>query len=68
MKLNTKQKLEKAHKTEMEFEHIIEEFANAMRSAHLPYIADSEGRMTPAQKAAWDRYVIFAYKHCKEVL
>lgn len=56
----------KAHKSVMELENIIEEFANCMRSAHLPYIADSEGRMTPGQAAAWDRYVIYAYKHAKE--
>ncbi len=56
----------KAYKSVMELENIIEEFGNCMRSAHLPYVADSEGQMTPGMRAAWDRYVVYAYKHAKE--
>lgn len=49
------------HKLHMEQESIIEEMADAMRKAYLPYVADS-GRRTPRMDWIWFKYVQFATK------
>ncbi len=56
----------KAHLRNMELNHIIEEFARCMYTAHLPYVAASLGRMTPGMEAAWNRYVVYAIKYAEE--
>lgn len=49
-----------------EKEKAIKEFAKAMRTAHIPYIAEN-GRMTPAMDMAWNSYVIACMKEVKDV-
>lgn len=51
----------KIHERYMEQEHIIEEMADAMRAAYLPYVADS-GRMTPKMEFIWFKYIQFAIR------
>lgn len=59
------QKQRKAALAARELDGLAEEFANAMRSAHTPYIA-AEGRMTPKMSEIWGRYQMFCIDQTNE--
>ena len=52
----------KQQRINAELECIIEEFAHAMRSANMEFIAEDHG-FTPRQQAIGRKYVIFAQKY-----
>lgn len=51
----------KAHAEHMELEHIIEKMGDAMRQAHLLYVAES-GRLTPKIEMTLQEYKWYAMK------
>ncbi len=51
----------KLYKEVVELEAIIEEFGNALRSAHMPYIVE-RGQFTWNQQSVWNKYVIHAMR------
>lgn len=55
------QKQRSATLNHMELEHLIEEFGDAMRSAHVPYIAE-RGQLTTKMYDVWMRYVEWSQK------
>lgn len=48
-----------------EKEKAIRTFAKAMRTAHVPYIAEG-GRLTPAMQMAWNHYVVACMKEAQD--
>lgn len=60
MKIGTQQKA-KPYKEQMELEHIISDIGDAMRRAHLRYVAESD-RLTPAIEWALQRFKWYAMK------